>query len=241
MAPVELELNVGGAQHILPFDMLARLKIVLFTGAATRTGVSRQRRTVHKLDFAIGRFYSGKDSAVQPFPALLWVLPAHPLAYGDAETVKVRIFVDDLGNSFACILFDDLAGIAIPARQGGRRRIEGHVMRKCKAGRNKDIPIDNISFDPPVVRHCEETGPELLHGRQFHIVKRTSFGKMLHPYHVVERVHTPQRENVEAIGGHHVQELLPEFKVEHHIFLLGKRQSRPVPNDRQIELDSPET
>ena len=105
---------------------------------------------------------------------------------------------------------------------------------------HEDAPEDDVSIETALLGHPENAAIQLLPLCKLLRCPGTRFGKVLRLHHVRERMQRPQRDRVEAVVDHHVEERFPELQIANSCIVLIERGARSIGIPGCIELDRTE-
>jgi hypothetical protein len=106
---------------------------------------------------------------------------------------------------------------------------------------DEDAPEHHVGIEAALLRQAEDPLVQLLPLGELLRRPLAGLGKILRPDHVSERMHGPQRDRVEAVLDHHVEEALPEYEVAHRVVMLVERGARTIGIPGRVELDAAES
>ena len=157
----------------------------------------------------------------------------------NADAVEIPILLEHLRHRLAQVSLRDLRGVARHVVVRVEVLLRDPVrLRELLA--HEDAPEDDVGVESAFLGQAEDAAIQALPLRELRVRPLAGFRKILRPHHVRERMHRPQRDRVEAVLDHHVEEGLPVREVAHRVVVLVERRARAVRVPGRVELDRPQ-
>jgi hypothetical protein len=163
----------------------------------------------------------------------------HAFAMRHADAVEIAVLLEHLRDAFPQVAPGDLGGVAghVVVRIEIARR---DVVRLREILAHEDAPEDDVRVEAALLGHPEDFAVEPLPLRELAVRPSAGFREVPRPDHVSERVQGPQRDRVEPVLDHHVEERFPVLGIPDGGGVLSERRARAIAVPGGVELDAPE-